>query len=109
VSKTDSNGPNRILMTMNAVMEIGFNGCSIDDIANHTRISYHSVRRALEALEVAEWAEELKQASSNQRLWRPGKKLLGLSFAYQRHCVGKIHSIENQYTEISGKRLRDEL
>tara|TARA_R110001583_G_scaffold38710_3_gene124856 strand:- start:915 stop:1244 length:330 start_codon:yes stop_codon:yes gene_type:complete len=109
MSKVDASSPNRIVSTMSSVMEIGFGGCSIDDIAQHAGITYHSARRALEALEAAEWVEELKQLGSNQRLWRPGKRLLGISFAYQRHCLSSIHSIENKYAEVSGKRLRDEI
>jgi len=108
VSK-EPTSPNRVVGTINAVTEIGFDGCSIDEIAKHAGITYHSARRALEALEVAEWVEELKQEASNQRLWRPGKRLLGISFAYQRHCLSRIHTIENEYTEVSGKRVRDEI
>jgi DNA-binding IclR family transcriptional regulator len=98
-----------VLGVMNAVLEIGFDGCAMEDVSRHTGISYHSVRRALESLSAAEWVEEMKQPGTNQKLWRPGKKLLGISFAYRRHCISKIHTIEQEYTELSGKRLRDEL
>ncbi|PHS47260.1 MAG: hypothetical protein COB05_09775 [Marinobacter sp.] len=109
MSKSEATSPNRVVGTINAVVEIGFDGCSIDEIAKHAGITYHSARRALEALEAAGWVEELKQEGSNQRLWRPGKKVLGVSFAYQRHCLNRIHSIENEYTEVSGKRVKDEI
>jgi DNA-binding IclR family transcriptional regulator len=108
VSKSEATSPNRVVGTINAVMEIGFDGCSVSEIAKHAGITYHSARRALEALEASGWVEGLKQAGSNERLWRPGEKVLVIPFAYRRHCLSKIHTIENQYTKLTGERLNDE-
>lgn len=109
MSKADASGRHRVIDVMDTVLEIGFDGCTMEQIARRLGIMYHPVRRALIALEASGWVEVIENPGSNQKLWRPGKKLLGISFAYRRHCISKIHTIEQEYTELSGKRLRDEL
>jgi DNA-binding IclR family transcriptional regulator len=108
VSKPDASSPNRIVSTMNAVMEIGFDGCSIDDIARHTGITYHSARRALEALEASGWVMDYRQKSSNQKLWAPGDRWIEFAIQYKRHQLDRIHDIESEYARVTGEMLRDE-
>lgn len=109
MSKVDESGRHRVLDVMEAVLEIGFDGCTMEQIARRLGIMYHSVRRALIALEASGWVEVIENPGSNQKLWRPGEAVRRVCFQYRRHCLNKIHTIEQEYTEVTGMRLRDEL
>lgn len=105
----DMSGRHRVIDVMDAVFEIGFDGCSIEDVARHRGIMYGQARRALMALEASGWVEAIENSGSNQKLWRPGEAIRRVCFQYRRHCLNKVHMIEQEYTEVTGMRLRDEL
>ncbi|WP_305965667.1 hypothetical protein [Marinobacter salsuginis] len=108
MSKSEATSPNRVVGTLNAMMEVGFDGCSIDEIAKHAGITYHSARRALEALEESGWVVDYRRKGSNQKLWAPGERWLELAIQYKRHQLGRIHKIESEYARVAGETLRDD-
>ncbi|MCK7553042.1 hypothetical protein [Marinobacter goseongensis] len=108
MSKSEVSSPNRVVGTINAVVEIGFDGCSIDAIAKHAGITYHSARRALEALEESGWVMEYRRKGSNQKLWAPGERWVELAIQYKRHQLARIHKIESEYARVTGEVLRDD-
>ncbi len=94
------------LSVFDALVEGGFQGLTITELAEKTGLSYAKVRRSLLTLEYQEWVVPGEQSSTKEKRWVPSSRLLAASFAFKKHCLQKRHGVEKQYLDISGEVLK---
>jgi DNA-binding IclR family transcriptional regulator len=98
----------KALLVFEALTERGFQGLSVEDIADLTGLNYAAVRRSLLVFDSQGWVVEAPQSGTKQKLWMPGEKLVKVAFQFKRHCLGEVHQTESKYVRVSGEILRDE-
>jgi DNA-binding IclR family transcriptional regulator len=96
----------KVVTVLDALIDMGFEGHTIADIAAHTGISYQAVRRSLNALQESGWVVPGEQSSTKEKRWIPGSRLLAASFTFKKYCLQQRHSVEKQYLDISGEVLK---
>ena len=104
---TDSNmsKQHRPLQILETLAAMGFEGHSVEDIAEESRLTYSSTRRALLVLEHAGWIVETPASGTAKRLWKPSDKLIKVAFQYKQFCQNQVHSIQKNYLATTGEAL----
>ena len=108
MSANDTYNRSKTLEVFEALVELGFQGQTMADIASHCGFSYAAVRRSLLVLENHGWVVEAPQSGTKQKLWMPGEKLVQVAFQYKRNCQNHLHAIQQDYLNVSGEALRDD-
>lgn len=103
--KTDASGRHRVIDVMTAVLEIGIDGCTMEEIASRLKSKYQPVRRALESLEVHGWVQSQRRKGSNHILWMPGEWLVRVAFQYKSHQLSKQQALKDEFHRVTGEVL----
>ena len=85
--------------------EDDFKPKSVDRISSELDIPDSTVYRILRSWKQAGWAIEVPKPHGKGVLWQVSNKLASIAFAYERHMLGKLHSIKNEYQSTAGKEL----
>ena len=108
MSSNDSFNRSKTLEVFESLLEMGFQGQTIQNIAVHTGMSYQSIRRCLIVLKNHGWIAEAPLLGSRQQLWKPAEKLIKAAFQFKRYNHEKISTLERDYLSVTGEVLAND-
>lgn len=104
----DLNSRSKTLDVFEALVDLGFDGHSMEEISKKTGFKYSSVRRCLLMLQKHGWVVETPMSGSKKKLWKPGDQLLRVAARHKQDSLSRVHKINQKYLEITGEVLTDE-
>lgn len=104
----DTRNRSKTLEIFEALIEMGFQGHSIDAISRHTGLSNSAIRRCMVPLKSYGWVLETPMSATNKRLWKVSEKMVKIAFSYKRDCLNQVNTIQNNYLGASGEVLKDD-
>lgn len=105
---SDTSKTSKLLQVFETLTEMGFQGHSMEEIANKSGLSYAAVRRSLITLGNHGWVSDSPRSHSKAKLWKPADKLLYVSVKYKQDCLSQVHEVHAKYLEKTGEVLASE-
>jgi len=101
-----SNTALRGFKVLECLFENDFQGKTEADISKQTGIPLTTVWRMLNTLKLSNWAIDVPIDGSKRKLWKVnGVVLIGIANKYDEATLRKVHAIEKEYLETTGKEL----
>ncbi|MGY8872760.1 MAG: MarR family transcriptional regulator [Pseudomonadales bacterium] len=95
----------KVVTVLDGLIDMGFEGHTIADIAAHTGISYQAVRRSLNALQESGWVVPGEQSSTKEKRWIPGIKLVSVAHAHREYMLNEVLRLKKDYRDIAKEEL----
>lgn len=109
MSEKKSNTVCRAIQVIECLFENDFKGRTETDIAQQTGIPLTTVFRILKDLQSMKWVIDVPVKGSKARIWKvDGKNLVSIAFKFKKAALNQVHTIENEFSNISGEELTNE-
>ena len=82
-----------------------FSAKTLSEIDEHTNVPATSSWRILKSLEAQGWVIEKKISGKKNSQWEISRKIVGIAHAFERQALNKVHSIKNEFRDITGRDL----
>ena len=104
---TSNTSATKVLDVFEALMKVGLEGATIDQLGQSSGHRYPSVRRALIALQRYGLAEERPNPGTKAKTWYLGTRLNQLATEYQLSALEAVKKIKDNYFYNTGQELSE--
>ena len=97
----------RTIQVLECLFENDFKGKSETEISKQTDIPLTSVFRILKTLKALDWVDDYPVNGTKAKIWKVnGTLLIGIANKYDEATLNKVHELETEYLETTGKALK---
>jgi DNA-binding IclR family transcriptional regulator len=107
MNKGPNNSVSRTIQILKCLFENDFQGKTETAISSQLKIPLSTVFRMLNTLKSLGWVDDYPVDGSKIKEWKiNGTVLIKIANRYEESALRKVHAIEKEYLEVTGKELR---